>query len=203
MAIWRRDCQQCQRGKVHQLSVAPVQVIPIPAHRLNHVHMDPMGPLPPSPRGHMFLLTYIDRSTRWVGVMPLKNIKVDMSCKDGFVARWGSCFDTPGNCHHRQETQFKSSRWQYICNQLNIQDAPTISFRLQSNGMVEKGNRQITEAYVCNRRGDLKFKSHQQHLSKVKPFKPNHFQPLRARARVPLSYNAGQLQNIYSRKLHI
>jgi hypothetical protein len=41
-------CQQCQRGKVHKQPAAPVQAIPMPAHKFSHVHVDLVGPLPAS-----------------------------------------------------------------------------------------------------------------------------------------------------------
>jgi hypothetical protein len=41
-----RDCQQCQRGKVHKQPAAPLQAIPMPARKFSHVHVDLVGPLP-------------------------------------------------------------------------------------------------------------------------------------------------------------
>ena len=53
---WTRLCLSCQRFKVirHTLSS-----IPIPDSRFDHIHVDIVGPLPPS-RGQTYLLTCID-----------------------------------------------------------------------------------------------------------------------------------------------
>ncbi len=63
-AAWCRDCQQCTRAKVTLQPAGAVQHIPVPARRFSHIHIDQVGPLPPSSQGYSCLLTIIDRSTR-------------------------------------------------------------------------------------------------------------------------------------------
>ena len=63
-------CQQCQHGKICKQPAAPLHSIPVPTSRFFHVQVDLMDPLPASLEGHMYLLTRIDRSTRWVEAMP-------------------------------------------------------------------------------------------------------------------------------------
>ncbi len=51
-----RACLQCQRGKVHRhVHLQPTE-IPVPHRRFAHLHVDLVGPLPPS-RGHTYLFT--------------------------------------------------------------------------------------------------------------------------------------------------
>jgi hypothetical protein len=57
-----RACLQCQRGKVHRhVHLKPTE-IPVPHRRFAHLHVDLVGPLPPS-RGHTYLFTIIDRTS--------------------------------------------------------------------------------------------------------------------------------------------
>ena len=44
----------------------------IPTARFSHVHVDIVGLLPPSRDGYTHLLTMIDRSTRWLEAVLLR-----------------------------------------------------------------------------------------------------------------------------------
>jgi hypothetical protein len=92
MAAMCRASQQCQRGKVHKQPAAPVQAIPVSARRFSRVHVDLVGPLLASSEGHVYLLTIIDRSTRWFEAVPLRNMEASM-CVDAFIASWVARFD--------------------------------------------------------------------------------------------------------------
>jgi hypothetical protein len=44
--------------------------------------------------GHMYLLTAIERSTRWVEAVPLRNMEAS-TCTDAFIANWVARFGVP------------------------------------------------------------------------------------------------------------
>uniref|UniRef100_A0AAV2KH15 Reverse transcriptase RNase H-like domain-containing protein n=1 Tax=Knipowitschia caucasica TaxID=637954 RepID=A0AAV2KH15_KNICA len=52
------------RAKVHRHTKAPLEPFVVPERRFDHVNIDLVGPLPPS-RGFTYLLTMVDRTTRW------------------------------------------------------------------------------------------------------------------------------------------
>jgi hypothetical protein len=59
ITLMARTCLYCQRGKFHKhVHLQPAE-IPVPHRRFAHIHVDLVGPLPPS-RGHTYLLTIID-----------------------------------------------------------------------------------------------------------------------------------------------
>ena len=62
---WTRACLQCQRSKVHRHTVTPLATFATPDAHFSAVHLDLVGPLPPS-KGYSYLLTVIDRFTRWL-----------------------------------------------------------------------------------------------------------------------------------------
>jgi hypothetical protein len=119
MAAMCRDCQQCksQRGKVHKQLAAPLQAI--------HVHVDLAGPLPASSDGHMYLLTIIDRSTRWFEAVPLQNIKAS-KCADAFIANWVVGFGVPATVTTDRGAQFTSTLWTAACTSLGIKHVLTV-----------------------------------------------------------------------------
>jgi hypothetical protein len=105
-----RACQMCQRGKVHKQPAAPVQAIPVPARKFSHVHVDLVGPLPASSEGHVYLLTIIDRSTRWFEAVPLRNMEAS-TYVDAFISTsWVAHFGMPEIVATDRGTQFTSAK---------------------------------------------------------------------------------------------
>ena len=45
---WVRSCLQCQRSKVTRHNVSPLSTLPTPDTRFDNIHVDIVGPLPPS-----------------------------------------------------------------------------------------------------------------------------------------------------------
>ncbi|GFW68303.1 transposon Tf2-6 polyprotein [Trichonephila clavipes] len=59
-----RACEKCQRAKVFKHTKAPLSSFALPDARFAHIHIDYIGPYPPS-KGYKYCLTIIDRYTRW------------------------------------------------------------------------------------------------------------------------------------------
>ena len=71
VTAWTRSCVPCQRSKVHRHTAqTPAHFLP-PDSRFSHVQIDLVGPLPES-NGCRFLLTAMDRFTRWCDTIPLQ-----------------------------------------------------------------------------------------------------------------------------------
>ena len=87
---WTRSCIQCQRAKIQQHSTTSLSTFPIPSARFDTIHIDLVGPLPPS-RGFTYLLTCIDRFTRWPETIPLTTITAE-AVAQAFLNGWITCF---------------------------------------------------------------------------------------------------------------
>ncbi len=87
VARWCRDCVQYSRGKVTFQEKTAVKPIAVPAAKFWHVHVDLVGPLPVAASGEAYLLTVIDRCTRWPEAVPLRGISVQ-ECADAFLSGW-------------------------------------------------------------------------------------------------------------------
>jgi cleavage and polyadenylation specificity factor subunit 1 len=142
---WCEDCQSCQRGKMTRQPAAPVEAIPIPKKRFSHVHVDLVGPLPADKKGSRYLLTMIDRSTRWLEATPLGDIEA-ATVADTFTRDWVARFGVPSTVTSDKGTQFTSSTWTALCSRLGIQHITTTAYHPQSNGMIERSHRQIKDA---------------------------------------------------------
>jgi cleavage and polyadenylation specificity factor subunit 1 len=66
-----KDCTACQAAKVTQQHTAKVQPIKTPMQQLTHLHVDLVGPLPVSQEDFAYLLTIVDRTTRWLEAIPI------------------------------------------------------------------------------------------------------------------------------------
>jgi hypothetical protein len=104
-------------GKVHKQPAAPLHAIPIPACRFSYLHVDLMGPLPASSDGQVYLLTSIDRSTRWEETVQLRNMKASI-CKDSVNANTFWC---ASHCHNRQRQPIYLCMWTGYLHALGYQ----------------------------------------------------------------------------------
>jgi transposase InsO family protein len=127
------------------LSRPPWQTVAVPARKFSHVHVDLVGPLPASSEGHAYLLTIIDRSTRWFEAVPLRN-KEASTCVDAFISGWVGHFGVPGTVTTDRGTQFTSALWSSTCTSLGIKHVLTTANHPKSNGMVERVHRQLKDA---------------------------------------------------------
>ena len=145
ITAWCKDCQQCARGKVTKQEEAPVEPIDVPATPFTHVHVDLVGPLSPSSKGHTYLMTMIDRTTRWPEVVPLSNVTAQLVA-DTFAETWVSRFGVPSMVTTDRGAQFTGATWACLCRRLGIQHVTTTAYHPQSNGMVERLHRHLKEA---------------------------------------------------------
>ena len=100
---WYRHCVACCRAKVTHVEHAG-----IPGVCFSHVHVDLVGLLPASRDGSTYLLTMIDRSTRWPEAVPLGRIDVD-TLLEAFITTWVAPFGMPARITTDRGTQFTSA----------------------------------------------------------------------------------------------
>jgi hypothetical protein len=133
----------CQRGKVYRHVHLQAHPITVPSRHFAHLHVDLVGPLPPS-RGFTYLFTMIDRTTRWAEAVPLAAITA-ADCAKALAAGWIARFGVPDVITSDRGAQFTSTLWASLCNILNITRNTTTAFHPQANGMVERWHRRLKD----------------------------------------------------------
>ena len=93
-----RSCLECQKSKVHRHTVTPPSTFPTPDRRFDHVHIDSVGSLPVS-QGNNYILTCIDRFTRWPVTQPVPDITAKTAAQ-AFVQIWIFPFWSPIHCNN-------------------------------------------------------------------------------------------------------
>lgn len=141
---WTRSCVTCQRNKVHRHVKTPLVPFAPPAGRFQHLHVDIVGPLPPS-EGFQYLLTVVDRFTRWPEAVPLRGITAAEVAR-ALVSGWISRFGVPEEITTDRGSQFQSALWAELSVLLGCRRRRTTAYHPQSNGMVERLHRQLKSA---------------------------------------------------------
>ncbi|GFW35106.1 transposon Ty3-I Gag-Pol polyprotein [Trichonephila clavipes] len=80
-----RACEKCQRAKVFKHTKAPLSTFAVPDARFAHIHIDCIGPYPPSK----------DRYTRcvWPEVIPTEDMLTETTARallNGWISRFGT-----------------------------------------------------------------------------------------------------------------
>ncbi|GFW81623.1 transposon Tf2-8 polyprotein [Trichonephila clavipes] len=137
---WAKHCLACQKSKIHRHTRSPLSSFQEPSQRFDHVHLDLIGPLPPS-NGYTYCLTMIDRFSKWPEAQPLKDITAE-----AFFFSWVSRFGTPAILTTDRGRQFESSLFKALSKLLGVQKCRTTGYQPQANGMIEELHRPLKSA---------------------------------------------------------
>ena len=138
---WSRECIPCQKAKVTRHTKTPLSSFPTQTKRFDHVHLDIVGPLPPS-RGNSYCLTMIDRFTRWPEAVPVPDISAQ-TIAEAFYSHWITRFGCPSFITTDQGRQFESLLFRSLSHFLGIKRIRSSPYHPQANGMIEEFHRPL------------------------------------------------------------
>ncbi|XP_064103277.1 uncharacterized protein LOC135213228 [Macrobrachium nipponense] len=138
--IWKdlregaRNCVPCQSSKVSHHTESGVDKFPQPKRRLSHIHIDVVGPLPSS-EGTRYLLTVIDRSTRWTEATLMMEA---ITSAEALLSSWISLFGVPDDITMDFGPAFLLKLWAALAHLMGSSHCSTTAYNPTTNGMVER-----------------------------------------------------------------
>ena len=141
---WVSECISCKKGKITTHNKAAVHKFPTSTGKFHEVHIDLVGPLPPN-QGFKYLLTMVDRYTRWCEAIPLEDMTTER-VMDAFVFHWISRYGVPKCLVTDRGSQFESHLWSSVMKRFGIHRHRTTAYHPASNGLVERFHRTLKES---------------------------------------------------------
>ena len=143
---WARECLECQRAKVTRNTVQPIGDFYIPEKRFDHWNVDLVSM--PNSNGFSYLLTAVDRFSRWPVAVPLADTTaatVADAFAQGIVANYG----IPASITTDNGSQFCSALWTQLMQTWGIKSHFTTTYHPESNGLVERFHRRLKESMIA------------------------------------------------------
>ncbi|GKT29468.1 Transposon Tf2-6 polyprotein, partial [Aduncisulcus paluster] len=106
------------------------------------VAVDTIGPFPESRDGNKYGLSFIDSFTRYIEIFPTKTAKAEEAASilyHEYILRFG----VPEIIKSDNGKQFVNSLWEHLLKWLDISHRKTTVYNPQSNGIVERSNREL------------------------------------------------------------
>jgi transposase InsO family protein len=139
-----RKCELCQKSKggVNHVVTRPMN---IPTRPWSHVHFDHVGPLTMTDGGNVYILTVVDRFTRYAEAFPVKDITTEETAKilvEHIICRYGLP-DVVGSDRGPVVVGLVLNQ---VFKILGVKRVKTSSHHPQSNGVVEIFNKTLKQS---------------------------------------------------------
>ena len=146
--LWCKHCKTCQRTKITRHTKPPLKELPDPTGRFTTVHMDIVGPLPTTtdgtgnPSPYRYIVTFIDRYTRWVEACPVTDITA-ADIANALITTWIARFGVPLELITDRGKQFESLLFKHLSRTLGFIRLRTTAYNPKANGLIERQHRTL------------------------------------------------------------
>lgn len=141
---WCRVCDTCNAKKgPARKGKAPLQVHQVGAP-MERVGVDILGPLPTTAAGNKYICVAMDYFTKWPEAYALPNHEA-VTVAEVLVEQFFTRFGVPAELHSDQGREFEAEVFRECCQLLGLKKTRTTPLRPQSDGLVERFNRTLTQ----------------------------------------------------------
>ena len=140
---WARECLPCQQSKVRRHVIPPIGHFEVPTKRFQHWNVDIVTM--PESNGFKYLLTAVDRLSRWPLAVPLHDATA-ASVIDAFSHGLIATYGVPESITTDNGVQFTSAIWRQLMEVWGINSHFTTPYHPASNGLVERFHRRLRES---------------------------------------------------------
>jgi cleavage and polyadenylation specificity factor subunit 1 len=152
------NCSHCQESKITRHMHTPVLQPSFPdSDRFETVHMDIVGPLPPSRTINSiyssdlkYIVTFIDRASRWFECVPVSDITAP-TIANAFLYGWICRFGVPLSLVTDRGPQFESELFSTLSSVVGFHRLRTTAYHPQTNGMLERFHRTLKTAITARK----------------------------------------------------
>ena len=145
-----RSCPKCNKMKSPRVKPKAALGCFRAGARMERVHMDMLGPFPPTESGNRHIMLMVDQFSKWVEIHPLPDITAETTANCAMNTLF-TRFGVPLQIHTDQGKNFDSNLMKALCHLYRVTKTRTTPYRPASNGQVERYNRVLLQLIRCYR----------------------------------------------------
>ena len=147
VANFVKYCQSCQRNKpCKKAKRQPIKFFA--TARFKIVHLDFVGPFKSSSKGNNYLFTMLDRYSRWIEAIPMRD-PTAQSCAQVFISSWVCRHGIPEAILTDQGGQFESQLFNEVISKFGITRSRTTAYHPETNGALERAHATLKNCLRC------------------------------------------------------
>jgi hypothetical protein len=135
-----KECALCQKMSQRKVAVATLPFTLATTVAMQVLNIDTIGPLPEDSSGYQYILTIIDKFSRWVSLFALRTVEAE-EATDALLKHCG-IFGCPRAIDTDNGTQFKSV-FDEVVKLIGAKHNVSIAHSHEENAMVERANKEV------------------------------------------------------------
>ncbi|KAE9299778.1 hypothetical protein PF008_g23167 [Phytophthora fragariae] len=140
-----RSCEACQRVKPSKSSQAPLRPLPIATEAWRSVSIDFIFGLPPDAEGRTGVLVFVDRFTKMVHLIPVRDTVTAAETAAQFTDCVFRHHGLPESIVSDPDPRFTSAFWSSLFQLLGTKLSMSTAVHPETNGQTERVNRVLED----------------------------------------------------------